>query len=476
MSSNSASKMKVVFTGLMVLAFVFTCLGVSSGAVYAQDDGTDSSDAPTPPAEISGETTTVISPYYAERTLTTADGKSLTVSVINAPSKPEDPASIEKIETFPATAKKLSNVPAYSWVFGCSAVSGSMIAGYYDRISHFNMYTGPTNSGVTPLTDTAWPTWSDGYDSYPNNPLIASHKGIDGRSTKGSIDDYWVESGDSGLDPYMTGSWTQHTWGTAIGDYMKTSQYYYGNTDGSTSFYNYTSSKDKLTCADMESYGIAQMDGTYGRKLFYQARGYAVSDCYSQKTDNTITGGFSFSNYVAEINAGNPVMLNLAGHTVVGMGYDTATKKVYIHDTWGNYTTSFTWGTSYSGRQLLSVSIVHLKPVTKPTLKSPISTSTTKTPTYKWSKVYGATKYQIELYSGTTKLISKTLSSSICTTTTCSYKIAKTLSNGKTYKWRVRAYLSGSWKPYTSFGTFKVTLSSSVPGELNLLAFAQGLN
>jgi hypothetical protein len=80
-----------------------------------------------------------------------------------------------------------------------------MIAGYYDRTGYSNIYTGPTNGGVTPLVDTGWPTWADSADTYPNNPLIASHNGIDGRTIKGSIDDYWVQYGSSSNDPYITG-------------------------------------------------------------------------------------------------------------------------------------------------------------------------------------------------------------------------------------------------------------------------------
>ena len=100
-----------------------------------------------------------------------------------------------------------------------------MIAAYYDRGTYPNMYAGPTNGGVMPLTDTSWPTWSDGYETYPNNPLIASHIGVDGRGAiRGSIDDYWVQYDSAANDPYITGGWPQHTWGTAIGDYMKTSQ------------------------------------------------------------------------------------------------------------------------------------------------------------------------------------------------------------------------------------------------------------
>jgi hypothetical protein len=60
-----------------------------------------------------------------------------------------------------------------------------------------------------------------------------------------------------------------------------------------------------MTCADMAAYGIADEDGTYGRELFYEARGYSVTDCYNQKTDNTITGGYSSVNSKAQI-AGTP--------------------------------------------------------------------------------------------------------------------------------------------------------------------------
>lgn len=58
-------------------------------------------------------------------------------------------------------------------------------------------------------------------------------------------------------------------------------------------------------------------------------------------------------------------MLNLLGHTVVGVGYDDATSPptVYLHDTWDTSVHSMTWGGtySYSGMVLKSVSIVRLR-------------------------------------------------------------------------------------------------------------------
>ena len=256
-------------------------------------------------------------------------------------------------------------VPAYSWVFGCSAVSASMIAAYLDRNGLPNMYTGPTNGGVMPIDNSTWPTWTDVNGStYPGNPLTASRNGLDGRTTRGSIDDYWVYyNSDVSLypDPYITNGWTQHAWGDAVGDYMWTSQSSQGNTDGATSFWGY-SSASKLSCATMESGNYD--DGTVGRKHFYEARGYSIpaAECYNQKTDNQVSGGFSFANYKAKINAGYPVFLNLVGHSVVGVGYNDSTSPptVYLNDTW-SWTSgtahSMPWGGSYSNMALVSVSI-----------------------------------------------------------------------------------------------------------------------
>ena len=71
----------------------------------------------------------------------------------------------------------------------------------------------------------------------------------------------------------------------------------YNNLDGETHFYNYWQnevySHEKLTCAYMEDQGIGQYDGTYGRKLFYEERGYTVTECYNQYIDTVEAGGFS---------------------------------------------------------------------------------------------------------------------------------------------------------------------------------------
>ncbi|MGB8215456.1 MAG: C39 family peptidase [Anaerolineales bacterium] len=388
MRPGRTSKASVLFLVGLAAVFLslFAILAVSGSRVSAQ-------------GSLAKVISTTTGKYLTTVHVIASDGKAMTESIIHGP--PVPPAGFEAQPAgtvFPASALIL-NVPAYTWEYGCSAVSAAMIAGYYDENGYPNIYTGPTNGGVMPMTSSSWPTWTDTAGStYPNNPLIASHMGVDGRTTKGSIDDYWVSYGSSAPDPFIN-HWTEHAWGTAIGDYMKTSQYNYDNADGYTVFWN-NDDATPLTCSQMAAVGYSAKDGTYGRMLFYQARGYAVTDCYTQATDNYHAGGFSLADFQAQINAGHPVMLNLAGHTIVGVGYDPSTTTIYVHDTWNTSTNIMTWDTpnnnaSYAGMQLQTVSIVNLGstiPVNTPTA-SPTSTLTssptstpTRTPTFTVTK------------------------------------------------------------------------------------------
>jgi len=353
---------RFLFLIILVGAIAINFKVGENGIVFAGDNA--QGDNPTPEVE-------VVNPYFTIEHITLEDGTTIEKSIINGPPNPLP--GYEDLRTVANTslprAGVIADFPSYSWVFGCSAVSGAMIAAYYDRSDYTNIYAGPTNGSVMPLTDEYWLEWSDGYDLYPNNPLVASHIGVDGRTTKGSIDDYWVSYLSDADDPYI-GNWPQHAWSDAIGDFMKTSQSVYDIPDGATIFFN--SGSSKLTCDTMEynTYDgviISNMDGTYGRKLFYEARGYSVNDCYNQKTDNKLEGGFSLADFKNEIDAGHPVLLNLTGHSVVGYGYNEDT--IYFRNTWDNNpnnTYSMVWTGSYLGMVLESVSIVRLAPITPP--------------------------------------------------------------------------------------------------------------
>ena len=319
------------------------------------------------------------------QTVATKDGKSLDAIFINGPSKAplptpkdftysglftsssssnaSDSGDIES--TSSSSISGLSQAPAFKWSFGCAATTGAMIAGYYDRVGYPYVYAGPTNEGKMPLDNSSWPDWTDSNgDTRHQTPLSATHDGLDGRVGRGHVDDYWIAYGNNDDDPFVTDGVDEHTYGDCTADFMKTNQTTnYDNSDGSTVFYFYSSSGDPLTADKMEQYDVNGTDGGYGLKLFFESRGYNVTELYNQRIDTDQEGGFSYAQYKAEIDAKHPVLIHVKGHTMAGIGYndDNASNPiVYLHDTWDYNTHEMTWGGSYSGMDHYAVTVIHL--------------------------------------------------------------------------------------------------------------------
>jgi len=258
----------------------------------------------------------------------------------------------------PMSAVMLSGVPTSSWTNGCSATSAGMMFGYYDRTGYANMYTGQANGGVAPLTNLG------GQCS-----IISTRNGFDGRGVKGHVDDYWVSIGTPGPDPFE-GNWTEHTWGDCTADYMGTNQWKWDfigndgvkdfNADGSTALFSYGSATKLHDYVPPAGSGLPQTALCHGLRLFAESRGYTVVQNYTQKIDALYPGGFSFADYMAEIDAGRPAMIQVEGHSMVGVGYDITGQTVYLHDTWGDYVGQMTWGGSYSGMDHLAVTVLEI--------------------------------------------------------------------------------------------------------------------
>jgi hypothetical protein len=231
---------------------------------------------------------------------------------------------------------------------------------------------------------------------------------------------------------------------------MKTSQSAYSNVDGSTAFYNWISSSDPLTCTDMVNQGIDDEDGTYGRKLFYEARGYSVGDCYNQKTDNN-GGGFTLSDFQEEIDAGHPVLLNLAGHSIVGYGYSGST--IYIRDTWDNNMSNvytMTWGGSYDGMALQSVSVVRLPLAAPPSPPTGVSASDgtfSDKVRISWSPSAGADDYKVFRNTTNSSAGAAELVSGHSASPYDDYSAAP----GLTYYYRVKACNSAGCSDYSAY-------------------------
>lgn len=257
----------------------------------------------------------------------------------------------------PSSAIILPDLPAYDWSFGCAATSAAMIAGYYDRTGYPNMYTGPSNNGVAPMDNSSWGSVILNGETRKQCPISATRNGVDGRTTRGHVDDYWIKYGDAGPDPYINNGWTEHTYESCTGDFMKTSQSKYGQTDGGTHIIWYK--KGSKYRDDNE------LSGGYGLQLFFESRGYNIIDRFTQLLYgyNGNTQGFTLAQFQQEIDAGRPVMIHIEGHVMVGVGYDVSTNNIYIHNTWDYATHSMTWGTSYSDKVHFAVTVYQLESV-----------------------------------------------------------------------------------------------------------------
>ncbi|MDA3886626.1 MAG: hypothetical protein PF638_13620 [Candidatus Delongbacteria bacterium] len=275
----------------------------------------------------------------------------------------------------------LDNVPAYDWSYGCTATATAIVSGYYDNTGVVNAYTGgitSVNGGLAPMSNVIW----DGQSSQPGTAQIAmaaTKQGVDGRDKRGHGDDYWVDY-EVEDDPYY-GLWTEHAYSEAgynhsTADYMGTNQWYnWESMDGSTTFWNYGNGArmyDKPDETDPPS-----RDGAHGLKLYWEAKGYTVDWNYNQHflgyndaTDDPDLGpttlGFTFEDYMAQIDKGYPVLIHVVGHSMTGYGYDnTGTNQtVYLMDTWDRTNTpgahTMEWGTSYSGMAATGVTVVEI--------------------------------------------------------------------------------------------------------------------
>lgn len=336
------------------LIFVFIWMGIFNAGVIAEPNLIEVSDPNDP---------TLKYLFYE-------DGKIIEGRLIGPGLPPEnwDPnTNLADLNDVSAQYLDKNEVPAMSWSYGCTATSATMIFGYLDRNGYPNMYTGPTNGGVFPLTNAVW---GPSFEGNGQCPLTASQNGLDGRTKKGHKDDYYHAYG-SNTDPYF-GAWNEHTPQDCIADFMGTSMFQkYGSSDGGTWIWT---NPEGYPLYDFTRYDDTQRDGMHGMKLFVESRGYSVAtDGQNSLNYNQViygyggnTKGFTYNQYKSEIDAGYPVIIQVQGHTMLGVGY-TGTDQVILHNTWDYNKHTMTWGGSYEGMQHYAVGVIHLNPPPAPT-------------------------------------------------------------------------------------------------------------
>ena len=301
--------------------------------------------------------------------------------IINGPSIPKGTSS-SIVDVNALVADKLtsmvllSNVPTSEYTYGCIPTTVGMLFGYYDRIGYNNMYTGPTNSGVCPLTNLGQGL---GTPIPGSCYIIATQKGVDGIDFNAHVDDYWKSLNSPGPDPWEH-TRPEHTWSLCVADFIGANQWKWdinndgekdSNIDGSTIYWYNTDGSKMYDYIPPASQGLPQTESGHGCKLFAQSRGYTVTTVYNQLTDTPRGNpkGFTFSEFQAEINAGRPVITywigNSIGHAMLGVGYDSATSTIYFHDAWDNELHQCSWSGHYSSYDLglRAVTVVQLAPL-----------------------------------------------------------------------------------------------------------------
>ncbi len=250
------------------------------------------------------------------------------------------------------SAKTLTGVPAAMWYYGCTATSAGMLFGYYDSIGYSNMLAGEIAGRIdTPL----------------ELSLIA---------TQDHITDYWKAYDSVGPDPWVSGG-VEHAWSRCTADFLGTNQWkwdYNGggidfNRDGSTVYWSLDNGQPLYDYIPPASFGLPQTEAGHGLRLFAESRGYSVAyrngnyQVYNQRIDTLYPGaGFSFAQYMAEIDAGRPVLIHVTNHTMLGYGYNEETSQVILYDTWNYDSHTMTWGGTYAGLQHRAVTVLELNP------------------------------------------------------------------------------------------------------------------
>jgi hypothetical protein len=88
-----------------------------------------------------------------------------------------------------------------------------------------------------------------------------------------------------------------------------------------------------------------------------------------------------------------------------------------------------------------------------PALLSPIGQANSTAPVYEWIPVQDATRYRLQVYRGTTKVIDQYMGGNGCSGGICRLDPQIALLP-REHKWRVRAYAGGVWRPYSAYQYF----------------------
>ena len=231
-------------------------------------------------------------------------------------------------------------LPQNEYMYGCVPTSVAAILGYYDKYG----YLGYDVSNLIAGEISVYSRGTDGnkYDMDAFDTLLGNFT-----ATQGHVDHF---VGKTPLEEYSylftDGGEIDVASFSCLADWLGTSQYWRRMSDLATTYHfgtlhslltttqTFTVSSDGRS----KTLPICWNDFKYGLHRYVQSVGYALDPNKTLTVRADTDGGtFSFEDYMAEIDAGRPVLVALQttggiGHVVVGYGYDSETREIVFDD------------------------------------------------------------------------------------------------------------------------------------------------
>ena len=107
-----------------------------------------------------------------------------------------------------------------------------------------------------------------------------------------------------------------------------------------------------------------------------------------------------------------------------------------------------------------------------PTPISPADMIVDTTPTFSFSKIAGASQYQVVLYNSTTIVYTRAVPASVCgNTLNCVRTPVNVLPLGD-YTWKVRAMVGGAWRSFSPLKAFSLITASGFDPHFTLFGWS----
>ena len=244
-----------------------------------------------------------------------------------------------------------SPVPEAEYMYGCVPTAVGMLLGYYDLYG----YRGTDLSNIIAGTVSLKSRGTDGNKYNMNEFDTALGRAIatedyvyrfyshDDISTLASYYNYTPTTPQEELPYSFTDdgiSMNISVW-NCLADYLGTGQYWRRNGNLSTTN-SYCSLEDLLgysfvvTIDDGTTHKTIDYKNTamlYGLDLYVQSKGYSLDYEITGTYPVDVAGGtFTFEDYMAEIDAGRPVMVSIESHAMIGYGYNAETREIIFDD------------------------------------------------------------------------------------------------------------------------------------------------